>query len=107
MSSRGENPMERYKEWDVAVPPLPPRSRLYRLEPIGIGTSYVESLTSYIARLAEVHCVSLKALVMREIFPLQDQDFTKLDHYRQVSKLWRINGPSLNGISSIARHWVR
>ena len=68
--------MERYEEWDMTIPPIPPRSRLYRLESIGIGTPYVESLTSYITRLAEVHCVSLKALIMWEIFPLQGQDFT-------------------------------
>lgn len=34
---------------------LPSRSRLYRLAPIGLGTAYVESLTSYIIRLAEAH----------------------------------------------------
>ena len=28
------------------------------LPPIGLGTGYVEGLTSYICRLAEAHCVS-------------------------------------------------
>jgi len=54
--------LERYEEWDVSIPPLPSRSRLYRLEPIGIGTPYVESLTGYIARLAETHCITPKSL---------------------------------------------
>ena len=98
--------MESYQVWDVTIPSIPPRSRLYRLEPVGVGTPYVECLTSYIARLAEAHCVSLKALMMREIFPSQGQDFTKLDHYRQVSDLWGANCSSLNGNSSMARHWV-
>jgi hypothetical protein len=30
---------------------------LYNIEPIGLGTPYVESLTSYISRLADAHCV--------------------------------------------------
>ena len=50
--------MERYEEWDVSIPPIPPRSRLYRLEPIGIATPYVESLTSDITRLAGEHCLT-------------------------------------------------
>ena len=68
--------MERYEEWDMNIPPIPPRSRLYRLEPIGIATPYVESLTSYITRLAEEHCLTLKALVMGEIFPSQGKVMT-------------------------------
>lgn len=54
--------MESYEEWDMNIPAIPPRSRLYRLEPVGIGTPYVESLTSYIARLAAEHCVTPKNL---------------------------------------------
>jgi len=42
-----------YASWDVTVSTLPARSRLYRLEPYGIGTPWVESLTGYITRLAE------------------------------------------------------
>ncbi len=36
---------------------LSTRSVLYNLEPVGIGTPYVESLSSYIARFAEKHNV--------------------------------------------------
>jgi len=62
--------MESYEEWDMTIPPIPPRSRFYRLEPIGIGTPYVESLTSYITRLAEDHHVFPGILISKEIFPL-------------------------------------
>lgn len=48
---------------------MPPRSRLYHLEPIGVGTSEVESLTSYITRLAQAHCVSVRQLLLAEILP--------------------------------------
>lgn len=55
-----------YPHWNVEVPPLPTRSRLFRLEPIGVGTARIESLSSYITRLAEAHCVSLNALLRKE-----------------------------------------
>ncbi len=98
--------MESYQVWDVTTPSIPPRSRLYRLEPIGVGTSSVECLASYIARLAEAHCVTLKALMMHEIFPSQGLDFTEPHHYRHLSTFCEQNSSSLNGCSSMARHWV-
>jgi AraC-like DNA-binding protein len=45
-------------------------SRLYSLEPIGVGSPMVESLTSYIVRLAEAHSVYPRALILHEIAPL-------------------------------------
>jgi len=43
----------------------PPRSALYSLEPIGVGTASVESLTSFFCRLAVTHCVSSTDLLHR------------------------------------------
>jgi TniQ len=57
---------ECYSQWNINSPPGPARSRLFRLEPIGIGTVHVESLTSYIARLAAEHCVSSRKLLCVE-----------------------------------------
>ncbi len=99
--------MERYEEWDVSIPPLPPRSRLYRLKPIGIGTPYVESLTSYIMRLAESHCVTPQALVQREIFPLWNQTGTIQNYSSWFSKFWWTGSPVLNGVSPITAQWVQ
>jgi hypothetical protein len=45
---------------------MPIHSRLYHLEPIGIGTPFVESLTSYVVRLAEAHSVSPRIVVTPE-----------------------------------------
>jgi hypothetical protein len=56
-----------YDSWNLNYPSIPSRSRLFPLEPIGIGTPYVESLTSYLTRLAESHTVLLGDLVGREI----------------------------------------
>lgn len=44
-------------------------SRLFNIEPIGIGTPYVESLTSYIKRLAKSHSVLPNVLLEKEVFP--------------------------------------
>ncbi|HMR65731.1 MAG TPA: TniQ family protein, partial [Anaerolineae bacterium] len=56
-----------YQLWDLSPVELPPRSRLYHLEPIGIGTAQVESLTSYLNRLARAHSVSARRLAMTEM----------------------------------------
>jgi transcriptional regulator with XRE-family HTH domain len=57
-----------YPQWNVKSLALPDRSRLYNLEPIGVGTTKVESLTGYVARLAEAHCISTHALLHKEAF---------------------------------------
>lgn len=44
---------------------IPERSEFYHLEPIGIGTPYVESLSSYTARLANEHCITSLTLMRR------------------------------------------
>lgn len=56
--------------WDLEKPTIPPHSRLFSLEPIGLGTHYVESLTSYVVRLAETHCITTSKLVENEIIPI-------------------------------------
>lgn len=50
-------------------------SRLYSLEPIGVGTPYVESLTGYIARLAQEHCVATGILVLSEVAPFLKEGY--------------------------------
>ena len=51
----------------MKVPPIPTRSRLYSLEPMNVGTAEVESLTGYVARIAEAHCVTVSDLVGAEL----------------------------------------
>ncbi|MCX7171967.1 MAG: TniQ family protein [Proteobacteria bacterium] len=45
---------------------LPPRSRLFNLPPIGLGTDRVEGLVSYLVRLARAHSVNPRLLVKTE-----------------------------------------
>lgn len=58
---------EIYASWDIKTLGMAERSILYNLEPIGIGTPYVESLTSYISRLASKHCVTTGKLIEKTI----------------------------------------
>jgi hypothetical protein len=59
--------------WDATLPTPPAHSRLFHLEPIGVGTPQVESLTSYLMRLAEAHSVHLYTLIYKEIAPLLER----------------------------------
>lgn len=82
----------------VDVTPLTPtlHSRLYHLEPIGVGTRYVESLTSYLTRLAQAHALRVRDVALHEIAPLLDQ------HYAPefVHMMFSRESHGLNGISS-------
>lgn len=62
-----------YEEWKLGLPSMPPRSTLYSLEPVGIGTPLVECLTSYITRLAEAHCVFPGILMHNLVGPFLQQ----------------------------------
>lgn len=74
--------------WDLTPTKRPPRSRLYSLRPMGLGTSRVESLTSYLTRLAEAHTVSLRTLIKREVFPLLSESPKNFD----LEKMYSLNG---------------
>lgn len=43
-------------------------SRLFNIEPIGVGTPYIESLPSYIKRLAKAHFVFPGTLLAKEVY---------------------------------------
>ena len=49
---------------------LTSRSVLYNLQPMGIGTPYIESLSSYLSRLSIVHNVTLSDLLKGTVAPL-------------------------------------
>lgn len=98
------------ESWDLSPSVVPPRSRLYSLDPIGIGTAFVESLTGYIARLAEAHAVSVGDLVgpklLREIakgpplFPQQGRPHRTPRHGYQAMSY------TLNRATETSRKWI-
>lgn len=62
------------------------RSKFYNIEPIGIGTPYVESLSSYISRLAAIHNVKLIDLLKLEVSPLLLKDYLKKELSNGITK---------------------
>lgn len=59
-----------YESWNLDTFRLPRRSHLYSLPPAGMATGMIESLTSYVARLAEAHRVSVRTLLSEKILLL-------------------------------------
>lgn len=93
--------------WDLSRPKIPRRSRLYHLEPMGMGTPYVESLTGYLARLAEAHGVGVRRLLVVEILPLLGRSHLLGPENRGLSAFWQRGTRALNGTRTLARDLVR
>lgn len=83
----------------------PIRSRLYHLEPIGVGTSQVESLTGYLTRLADAHRVPIYQVARHEIAPLLPGAWSSSD-CAQLSVLLGKDAARLNGTRMTAGNWV-
>jgi hypothetical protein len=60
---------------DPPRPALPKRSTLYPLVPVGLGTPLIESLTSYIARLAGAHSMATTDLLTLALEAAPNEDF--------------------------------
>lgn len=84
---------------------IPARSRLYCLAPIGKGTSSVESLTSYIQRLAWAYRVTPRTLVRLEIIPHLTEPHQLRASPLRLGSFGRGTSMSLNGTSEIAVDW--
>jgi hypothetical protein len=80
---------------------------LYGLEPGGLGTPYVESLTGYVARLAEAHCVLARSLVVYEIVPLFGRPYLMDEQGSYIHSFFRTHASAVNGTQSLAEEWVR
>jgi hypothetical protein len=70
---------ETFAAWETTWPQLSTRTRLFNLEPIGLGTQYVESMTSYISRLAAEHQVAPWVIVSRDIAPRMSRKATVIN----------------------------
>jgi TniQ len=85
---------------------MPSRSRLYCLTPLEMGTSEVESLTSYIHRLAWAYRVNPRVLVSQEILPhLSKEHYVQADP-GSLGSFSRTRSMSINGVGKVARDWA-
>jgi len=78
--------------WNLNKPLLPRRRQLFSLQPIGIGTLHVESLTGYIARLAQYHSLTTEELLVYEVLPLMYHRGFQVDcqTLEQCFDSWRV-----------------
>lgn len=83
----------------------PRRSPLFSLEPIGVGTPEVESLTGYIARLAEAHSVSTGALVAEMLVSRLGRPYLESRPEIGLSSLWG-SSRAMNGTLTLAGDMV-
>ena len=87
-----------WEMWNVTSLAIPQLSKLYHLEPIGLGTPFVESLSSYMLRLAEAHHV----LPIRLACYVGDSVAEK-PHFPALT----LQGDyALNSNSGLAQRWV-
>ncbi len=93
-----------YDQWDLKLPLFPPRSYLYHLQPIGIGTANVESLTGYITRLAQAHCIEPGILMERVVAPVG----IKIPGSTKSSRTGVFgHTATFNGTGMMAAQWVQ
>ena len=72
-------------------------SRLYSIAPLYIGNSGVESLTSYISRLALAHCVYPGILMERLVKQLIDKQYSSANIHKIYKSTGVLNGTGIMG----------
>jgi hypothetical protein len=98
-----------YDRWDLEMPDIPKRSLLYCLKPVGIGTPQVESLSGYVARLAEAHDLSVGNLVGRKPFSNARSGLYKRTTFfrsRPKSHVFHAADYDINGMCRKACKWI-
>ncbi len=88
-----------FPAWESTWPVLPARTQLFNLEPIALGTPFVESLTSYIIRLAAEHQVTPSIIVSQDIASVSEKLVVDWKGYPELFKKSSI---SINGLSNTA-----
>ena len=88
----------------------PPHSVLYPIEPIGVGTSWVESQTSYLGRLAREHRMLMQPFLLEYIAPAlnslpPDGSTPRSEQAETVQRVMFFYPHLLNGGSAPARRY--
>ena len=89
-----------YTDDDFA--PIPGRTMLFNLEPIGVGTAQCEGLTSYIVRLAKEHSLPIRRFVSRLLFSETPDQQPRCD-----AKFFRQYAATINGVGSYAQRFAQ
>jgi transcriptional regulator with XRE-family HTH domain len=81
------------------------RSKLYSLAPAGIGTPWIECLTSYVNRLAWMYRVEPRVLVAQEIVPHLNGSYHFRSSLSLLGAFCRSEAMSINGAGGSAIDW--
>lgn len=101
-----------FQRFIVKRPVLMPCSRLFCIEPIGIGTPWVESLTGYVARIADAHQLSVSLLFGYELAPHADKEYLRRAELRAkypcriFASAFRPQARAMNGLGIGASEWT-
>jgi hypothetical protein len=97
-----------YDLLDFRLPDLSPRTGLYPLPPVGVGTGNIESLTSFITRLAQAHDVSTSALIAKYLrFHLPQGNLAgTLETSEEWKRHFLEDAHTLNGMTDRVSDWV-
>ena len=68
---------------------IPAPSKLFSLQPEGMGSPYCESLASYAMRLAEAHCIDVCVLIYQFVHPLISSAWKDTPSRRSLCKVDR------------------
>ncbi|OIQ97594.1 hypothetical protein GALL_203530 [mine drainage metagenome] len=87
---------------DFGAPtPIPPRSRLFSLPPIGVGTPRQESLLSFIVRTSRAHAVNPRGLI-HQVFVESEPAIGKLAY----AGFYKRFAGTINGLGKYAEQFV-
>jgi transcriptional regulator with XRE-family HTH domain/AraC-like DNA-binding protein len=98
-----------YDSWEAPPLVIPNRTRLFSLTPIGVGTPDVESLSGYIARLAQAHVVSVGNLLGRGLMGRKHAvaNTKSATTVRFGGHGFHALGNAINGFDWRARKWAK
>ncbi len=99
-----------FESWSLSRPRVPPRTPVYALEPLGIGTAMTESLSSYLIRLADAHSVAVGDFVGRLLSEIPNPTGNIVTPATLASRAgshgFRACGYAINGTTERTAKWV-
>lgn len=95
-----------YEVWEVRPRPQPAVTTLFPVPPCGVGTPAVESLSSYVVRLAQAHRVRVSTLVSEVVQPALVQLRKPSSDEPAYTNLWLSQAATINGKSRQTQAWV-
>lgn len=95
-------PLDLDDDSEEGFAPIPGRSMLFCLDPIGLGTPQCEGLTSYLVRLAREHSLPVRRFVSRLLFSQMANARPQCD-----AKFFRQYAATINGVGPYARRFAQ